>query len=66
MACECAFRMDEALKDRGVSINFNLLPPHQTMIEVDWDVGYKRKRGERLPKLVATFCPFCGQRYEAA
>lgn len=52
------------MRAKGLWIDQGLLAPPVTFVSVSWYPGYKRKRGERLPVLVATHCPFCGEKYE--
>ena len=72
--CKCRSMIDEKLAahnakiavgfcagdDDGPTRSFGLSPP---MIELE--KADKKKRGA-LPILVATFCPFCGDKYRPA
>lgn len=69
MACDCVDRMNEAMAARNAAIEIGMLidyatgklreaPPAIKVYKVD------PKRRDRLPTLLATFCPFCGRKYE--
>lgn len=72
MACVCIDQVDAKLKadhDARLPVALNLSGgPHTIAIQthlIEWP-GKKKKRGARAPFISATFCPFCGVRYEAA
>lgn len=64
--CECRARIDEKLKTQNARLAFGFtcvggsmgLSPPMIMLE---KIG---GRGKRLPTLLATYCPFCGERCE--
>jgi hypothetical protein len=61
--CKCASKTDEALKPMNYRLTRNLLeenPP--VLIEM-----HKIETRKRTPShsLVASYCPFCGTKYEA-
>ncbi len=62
--CDCLAELSGLAKDHGVWIDRTLLDAGKAIIATSWYPGYKRKRGQRLPVLIAAFCPFCGTRYE--
>lgn len=78
MACECFARINKQLAERGATRLVN----HMTFTEEKGDQPSRldmldraqiavelcadKKRGEKPLTLIATFCPFCGVRYEEA
>lgn len=64
--CECRNRINEALAPKNARLAYgftlgegsmNLSPP---LIETE----KISSRGKRPPVVMATFCPFCGERFE--
>ncbi len=61
--CDCLDKLAPAMQEKGLWID-STLQSRQAAISVSWYPGYQRRRGERLPVMLAEFCPFCGQRYD--
>lgn len=58
--CDCIARVDESMLSRNAKIMLPWFGPQRPFIEttkVD-----EKKRG-KPPRLFATFCPFCGEKY---
>lgn len=62
MACDCIKEMTTLLKEHNTGLVTNL-PSSRTFLETYTIVP---KRGFKRPRVAATFCPFCGVRYEPA
>lgn len=64
MACACISEMNAMLaKHNGALVTTLFGNPERTCVEV-----YQLKTGrgtKKPPKALASFCPFCGQKYEA-
>lgn len=64
--CGCREQINDRLKERngrlafGFTFNDNTMALSAPMIEVEKIVA----RGKKPPTVLATFCPFCGTRYE--
>lgn len=69
--CNCIEQINEQLKSQGAEITQRLMlaqdmgdisvsPP---VIETRW-IG-KKPRGKKLPVLLASYCPFCGEKIES-
>jgi len=58
--CDCISTMNGELKAYNMAITTNLIGPQGALVET---YVLKPKRGFRAPKLFATFCPFCGEKY---
>lgn len=60
--CECVKEMNDMLADHNGGIVTTLFPaPDRACVEV---YSLKTFRGSKKPpKVLATFCPFCGERY---
>lgn len=64
--CDCRTRIDADLKDRNARLAFGFtfsdgkmeLAPPMIMLEK------LNPRGKKPPTLLATFCPFCGTKFE--
>lgn len=66
MACDCIEVVNERLQaQNGVLVTtFPFNAPRRIAVAVD---KFKTGRGTRAaPRVVATFCPFCGVRYREA
>lgn len=63
--CNCIERVDEMLKEKNAclvaTISLGNYPSRVGLMIEKYD---PKKRG-RLPSMVATFCPFCGAKYQA-
>ena len=63
--CDCIEKLNELLKPRNTLINvsFDLLGkmPMRTIIST---VKYDDKNRMEERTIIATYCPFCGQKYE--
>lgn len=61
--CSCFTRINADLAKHGCQLEFNMLAdPPRTLVATYVPPGMK-KRGQRPPKVEATFCPFCGTKY---
>jgi len=58
--CDCMKSVNEDLKAHNVGLVCNLIGPPRAIVET---YVLKPKRGFRAPKMFATFCPFCGEKY---
>jgi hypothetical protein len=57
--CTCAAQMDEKLKPLGHALVTTLFGEPKVCIET-----YRERKGaKRAPKVLASFCPFCGEKY---
>ena len=60
-SCNCRSQIQKELAKRNVSLEYDIFNGDTSyFIEVNWKDADKRKRGQRLPKVLATHCPFCG------
>ena len=63
--CKCSIKIDKILAERGcvmvTPITFNPDTARRAMIWVD--KKHDAPRGTKVMRLVATFCPFCGEKY---
>jgi hypothetical protein len=62
--CDCLEKLAEPMRERGLWIGRTMSEPAMAALDVSWYPGYKPKRGERPPTMLATYCPFCGAKYE--
>lgn len=68
--CNCIEQINEHLKERKAEIAQRLMLSNQMsdisvsppIIATQW-IG-KKPRGEKLPVIMASYCPFCGEKYE--
>lgn len=63
--CNCIEKVNEKLKERNAMVNssINLLNPsaaERVAIQV-----LALQKSKSVPNLFATYCPFCGEKYEA-
>lgn len=60
--CECATRLDEKLKPLNYALCRNLLEGDAApaLVEI---AKIDRKKRTPSTSLVATYCPFCGEKY---
>ena len=68
--CNCLDLTDEALKSHNTRLGWNLQVDPKTgatrqTIAIRTEL-VEKKRGAKPLCLIPTFCPICGQRYEAA
>lgn len=63
--CSCFNDVNATLKEMGAMLNFNMLDPSPRCFVHVIENGAKRKRGNRIPLVQASFCPFCGAHYVA-
>jgi hypothetical protein len=61
--CECLANLCPVMEARGLWVDSTLIS-RRVVISLSWYPGYQRKRGERLPVMIADYCPFCGKDYE--
>lgn len=64
MACDCIKETNELLKEHNAALVTNLFS--KTPMAFVETYILEKKRGAKAPKFQATFCPFCGVRYEPA
>lgn len=64
--CDCIDRVDAKLMaDHGAHLDVNInLDGGPTTVAIRTRL-IEQRRGQRPPFIVATFCPFCGEKYEA-
>jgi hypothetical protein len=62
-SCKCFARVDELLKPLGAMLNQNLFDRSPRAFIAVIENGDKRKRGQKLPLMQASYCPFCGKKY---
>lgn len=60
--CDCLKVLRAELKPRGLWISSSF--GGQVVVATEWYPGQRPKNGERRERLLAVFCPFCGERYE--
>lgn len=68
--CRCIDKINKALRTQGMQLNlsFTFVGKNtivRTIVETchaDVDMT-KRGRRKKLPRMLATFCPFCGKAY---
>lgn len=61
--CDCLEKMQASTKEHGVWIGQTIGFPCRALLDTSWWPGFTPKRGQRIPSLIATYCPFCGQKY---
>jgi hypothetical protein len=61
MKCDCIKNTNELLKPYGAVVMSSLFGPPEACVETYTE---KKIRGKRTPVLMASFCPFCGVKYE--
>jgi hypothetical protein len=73
--CDCIRLMNEGFERGGFNVELDVpliwnhrygratLDMSHVRVPVDWKDRAKRKRGEKLPVVIAAFCPFCGEKY---
>lgn len=67
--CDCIKQVNEQLKEQGInavvatemSFNFTKM---KGSVELFLPMRYreKKKKGDKLPSIVCTFCPICGKK----
>ncbi len=67
MSCNCVEEVNQRIKDKNVRIGVGLTLIENKRLSVVVLVAAekidKKKRG-RVPSLIATYCPFCGKKWE--
>jgi hypothetical protein len=59
MACSCIGEIDETLKPYGHALVTTMFGEPKVCIET-----YRERKGaKKPPKVLASFCPFCGAKY---
>lgn len=64
-SCDCIARMNEALKPRNCKLARAFVPKGNSIeafLLVSTEPLGPKKRGEKFPHVMATYCPFCGQK----
>jgi hypothetical protein len=61
MMCDCIKTVGEDLKAYNAGLVVNMIGPPRAIVET---YVLKPKRGFRAPKMFASFCPFCGEKYQ--
>lgn len=62
MACDCINKMNELLQPHNAALVTNILSTPKAFVET---YVLAPKRGAKAPKVQATYCPFCGAKYDA-
>lgn len=60
--CDCIETTDGFLAEHGTSLVTNLLSKPLRVVVATYYSGPK-KRGARASTMLASYCPFCGERY---
>jgi hypothetical protein len=58
--CDCIETMNANLAEHNVMIVHNLIGPPEATISV---IKRDAKKRDKIPYLMATYCPFCGVKY---
>jgi hypothetical protein len=63
MACKCFERFNAKYKEFNGELNYNMLdnPPRVLLATLQIKTGRGQKKP---PHVVASYCPFCGEKYE--
>jgi hypothetical protein len=65
--CDCIDQMNAELAKKNTQLNVVFSMTTGKTLGVAVDVGpIEKKRNYRRPLIIATFCPFCGERYAPA
>ncbi len=64
MACKCIEKIDDKLAPMNGRIAVVIPITSGGAVRAFIEVEKINKRGKRPPLLIATFCPYCGTRYE--
>lgn len=66
--CDCATKVNEQLRPHQTELDVSLMPNKKDIVRVNISTSIpypiKPKRGQKPMRMVATYCPFCGKKYE--
>ena len=68
--CDCINQVNEQLRKCDTELDVTITyPPHVSVrarvaTYIPYKYGTKTKRGQKPAQMTATYCPFCGKKYE--